>query len=115
MSRTLIRVAGVVFVALWATPPAGAQPGVLPSAGSGATAVEGSGSADANPAPDFRLLLSWRASTIEHEINEAAAEDFRLQIIGEDHPSGNQSGNSVFAFLRRNARPGRFSYRLAGC
>ena len=69
-------------------------------------------SGDTNLGSDHRVLATVRVSTMERELNEAAAEGFHLQLVQVDmsHAAGNVA--EMVALVVRDARPGRFSYRL---
>ena len=116
MSRNLIRVAGSVFLLLCAARPTAAQPeNDLQSGGaprSGAEFAVSGGADDANQESDLRILATTRVSTMERELNEAAAEGFRLEIVGDDIDSGEGLVDEIFALVLGNSRPDRFSYRL---
>lgn len=116
MSCELIRLTGAVVLGLCAAPPAGAQPeshiqsGVAPRFG--AKLMASAQSDDATPASDVRILATTRVSTMERELNEAATEGFRLQIVGDDIDSGEGMVDEIFALVLGDSRPDRFSYRL---
>jgi len=49
---------------------------------------------------------------MERELNEAAAEGFRLELVGDDIDSGEGLVDELFALVLGDSRPKRFSYRL---
>ena len=116
MSRSLIRVAGSVFLVLCAARPTAAQPandlqlGGAPRSGA-EFAVRG-GADDENQESDLRILATTRVSTMERELNEAAAQGFRLKVVGDDIDSGEGLVDEIFALVLGNSRLDRFSYRL---
>ena len=116
MSRNLIRVAGSVFLVLCVARPTAAQPANdLQSGGaprSGAELAVSGGADDVNRESDLRILATTRVSTMERELNEAAAEGFRLEILGDDIDSGEGLVDEIFALVLGDSRPDRFSYRL---
>ena len=115
MSRMLVSLPVWVVLALGADRPAGAQDaaggraGASPPVDAGRPANDDSG--DANRGSRVRILETVRVSTMERELNEAAAHGFRLQTVGAEF--GFEGGvNQIVALLVRDARPGRFTYRL---
>ncbi|MYN66647.1 MAG: hypothetical protein F4X11_16715 [Acidobacteria bacterium] len=128
MSPTLIRPVSVLFFVLAAGQPAGAQDEnggrwdgsphsvadhVAPQFPAYERVIPRSSDPDdANREPDFRILATTRVSTMERELNEAAAEGFRLVVVGDDIDSGEGLVDEIFALVLGDTRPGRFSYRL---
>ncbi len=69
---------------------------------SGEVAIEGG--------TEYRILATNRTSTMERELNEAAAEGFRLEaVMGGETAFG---GSEVVAVVGRKAPGARFRYRL---
>ena len=116
MSRTRMLRTAVPLLMLCTGEPAGAQPANhAQTGGAPRFAAEGAvsaGSDDANREADVRILATTRVSTMERELNEAAAEGFRLEMVGDDLDSGEGLVDEIFALVLRDARPDRFSYRL---
>ena len=70
------------------------------------------GPADAEPevSDTYRVLATSRTSTMEEELNQAAADGYRLDMImGGETAFG---GKEVVAIASRHSGPGRFAYRL---
>ena len=60
--------------------------------------------------PEYRVLATNRTSTMQRELNEAAADGFRLEaVMGGDTAFG---GSEVVAVVGRQALDARFRYRL---
>lgn len=116
MSRTLIRLAAALFLTLGMGPPPGAQvANGFQSGGSPPSAAERAAIGQSNAAlclSDYCILATTRVSTMERELNDAATEGFRLEIVGDDIDSGEGAVDEIFALVMRDARPDRFSYRL---
>lgn len=63
----------------------------------------------------YRMLATRRASTLERELNEAAAAGFRFVTAswGEDvFPPLPGDRNETMVLMEREEQPGRFSYRV---
>ena len=116
MSRMLVSLVALLLLApgpdrvLLAQEADGVSAGGSARFDAGPSANRGSG--DANLGSDHRVLATVRVSTMERELNEAAVEGFRLQLVQVDmsHSDGNVA--EMVALVVRDARPGRFSYRL---
>ena len=75
--------------------------------------------ADAGDSSAYKVLATRRASTLERELNEAAAAGYRLQTLTW-HTGGSLWGTiplpgdrrEMMAIVARGAQPGRFSYRV---
>ena len=60
--------------------------------------------------PEYRVLATNRTSTMQRELNQVAAEGYRLEMVmGGDTAFG---GKEVVAIARQNRTPGRYAYRL---
>jgi hypothetical protein len=68
-------------------------------------------SAQASPATEYRVLATTKTSTMENELNQAAAAGFRFQaVMGGETALG---GNEVVAIASRSGdSTARYSYRL---
>ena len=75
--------------------------------------------ADAGDSSAYKVLATRRASTLERELNAAAAAGYRLQTLTW-HIGGSLWGTiplpgdrrEMMAIVARGAQPGRFSYRV---
>ena len=98
--RILIVMTTAVALTPW-TEVASAQP-LEPETNDVAVAMEQS--------VDYRVLATNKTSTMHRELNEAAAEGFRLQaVMGGETAFG---GKEVVVIVGRHERPGRYRYRL---
>ncbi len=62
------------------------------------------------PAVQYRVLATNKTSTMQKEMQEAAAAGFRFgDVMGGDTAFG---GSEVVVIMHRNDSPGRFDYRL---
>ena len=81
--------------------------------------VEQTSEADADDGSVYKVLATRRASTLERELNAAAAVGYRLQTLTW-RVGGGAWGflpipgdrREMMAIVARTARPGRFSYRV---
>ena len=116
MPGTRMLLVAMPLLVLWGSAPAGAQPANHPQYG-GTPVLDTQLAASGDPhggnrAPDYRILATTRVSTMERELNEAAAEGFRLELVGDDIDSGEGLVDELFALVLGDSRPKRFSYRL---
>ena len=112
MSYTVTRIVGILLlvlgtcVGLPATQETADPPHAQP-------AIETAASkADTLP---YRMLATRRASTLERELNEAAAAGFRFVFAswGDDEfPPLPGDRNETMVLMGREEHPGRFSYRV---
>lgn len=116
MAGTWMMLAATLLLILGGSETADAQPANHPQPGRTPgldTQLAASGDPDdRNRESDYRILATIRVSTMERELNEAAAEGFRLELVGDDIDSGEGLVDELFALLLGDSRPDRFSYRL---
>ena len=80
------------------------------SAGLVAAPQSGTIEASAEAGPEYRVLATNRTSTMERELNRAAAEGYRLEtVMGGDTAFG---GKEVVAIVCQHRTPKRYAYRL---
>ena len=114
MSRTLLRIMAASLVVL--VMYVGGRPAVAQEADEARGApVLGPGGADSDERP-YKVLATRRASTLERELNAAAATGYQLQTVTWRDPTilplpGDR--REVMAIVARSARPARFTYRVA--
>ena len=66
--------------------------------------------ASAEAGPEHRVLATNRTSTMQHELNQAAAEGHRIEtVMGGDTAFG---GKEVVAIVSQRQAPGRYAYQL---
>ena len=97
----------------------GSIPGLDAAAEGGGAPGAHTAEADADDGSVYKVLATRRASTLEQELNEAAAVGYRLQTLtwrvggtlwGVVPIPGDRK--EMMAILARTAQPGRFSYRV---
>lgn len=100
----------VLLQLLWVCQPAAAQPATQAPGIAGTRFISGVASTDGDSFT-HRVLATSRTSTMEAELNAAAAEGFRFHaVMGGDTAFG---GSEVVAVVSRgNAAEGPFAYRL---
>ena len=80
------------------------------SVGLVAAPQSGTTEASAEAAPGHRVLATNRTSTMQRELNQAAAEGYRLEMVmGGDTAFG---GKEVVAIVSQHWTPGRYAYKL---
>ena len=68
------------------------------------------GEASAEAGPEYRVLATNRTSTMQRELNQAAAAGYRLEtVMGGDTAFG---GKEVVAIVRQHRTAGRYAYQL---
>lgn len=102
-----------VIVAIVAIVAIQAIPAVAVAGNSvGLVAAPQSGTIEASPegGPAYRVLATNRTSTMQRELNQAAAEGYRFEtVMGGDTAFG---GKEVVAIVSQHRTPGRYAYRL---